>query len=135
MNEIHDNQAVSISFQSPNNTVLCPQGMCQWYFDEGIGRINNLPAGYYFASASLLTGFVSNGMMLTPFWVTEDMDGQELHVYVPNFLPFKEIQDRGEQIELGETLSNLLDMCGLGPITTENIEWDQTCIKSEGELT
>ena len=50
------------------------------------------------------------------------MDGKDLHVYVPYFPEFANVEDDVEAVELTTKLSNLLIECGLGPITEAPVD-------------
>jgi len=110
----------------------------QFMFDESVGSLIGVSAGSHIFSASLFNNFGTEsvsviGMMATQFTVREDMDGKDLHVYVPYYPELNSMTDNTELGVKVATLSQLFEKCGIGPISETMINDDFTCSLSFAE--
>ncbi len=108
--------------------------MNSFFFNSKVGRISTLASDEYSVSVSLLTNNVLSGAILFNYIVTEEIDGGDLHLYVPYIPEIAELEGIEDVGVVAGNLGSLFEKCGLGPITTNPVEDFEGCVYSYGEL-
>ena len=134
-NPARANSTVTLAMNDHFETTLDQK---QFMFNTRQGNVF-VDAGSYTVSAGLVTPeFLPLGNMMVRERITDDLDGQELHVYIPTILGFEQITELADAARSTNTLTNVLEACGIGPIsrTTVNLENLKVAIvDSEGGVT
>lgn len=94
--------------------------------DRASQTVGYITPDLYAVSGSLMEADFSKnyGAFVTTFTVTEGLDAKDVYVYIPYTLEFKSIVDDTERSLASDTLTRVLEKCGLGPITTEPVDLD-----------
>jgi hypothetical protein len=82
--------------------------------------VSTIPAGAYYITGTLTSSNfgVLEGAFGYPFLVTEDLDGQDLHVYIPTTIALNSIKDEVAQRQKVVELTRVMHECGMGPMTS-----------------
>lgn len=106
----------------------------QLIFKNKMGRLSYMPPDDYVIGANMISDTTLVGAFILNYTITENMDGRDLHIYLP-YIP--EIANVESDEELGAVmveLTSLLKKCGLGPIRDTPVENFGGCIVGYNEL-
>jgi hypothetical protein len=100
-----------------------------FYSDDPSLTVSMIPSGGYYISGSLSSpDFLKIlGAFGYSFTVTEDLDGRNLHVYIPTTPTLDDITDEVEQRLKVAELSEALFECGIGPVTDTKYVQEAAC--------
>ncbi len=129
INTRHPSQRVDMNLLNFDEPVLN-----QFVFDSKMGIINRIAPDIYTISVSLMTESILTGTIMFNYDITEDMDGQDLHLYIPYMPGIAESENFEDMAVAAVTMNNLLIECGLGPMTTAPIEDFEGCVVAYDEL-
>lgn len=107
-------------------------------FDSRGGLIRTIPPASYYVAGMLLdseTFASSYGGFAAEFTLREDMDGHDLYIYLPYVFGFDSL-DTNTSLRTIVSMTNLLEECGIGPISETEVDTDAVlpCSKAYGEL-
>ena len=89
--------------------------------------ISTVPAGDYYVIASLASmdfQSVHGGLV---YYYTLEEGTNELHIYIPSTYDFNSIATTEEQLEKISELSQVLEECGIGPVTETSYTQEEAC--------
>lgn len=98
-----------------------------FYPDGSSVSVSTVPSGGYYVSATLASlDFQSmHGSLAYHYTITEDLD--ELHIYIPTTYGFSSLATQEEQLEKIADLSEVLENCGIGPVTGTEYIQEEAC--------
>jgi len=106
----------------------------QLAFDKKGGIIRGVPADSYAVSGTLMKGATEKGAFVTNYEITEDMDGEDVYVYLPNTIEYENIVNSSIKATAAVNLANVLSKCGLGPISNRAPKEFKGCTVSYDEI-
>ena len=93
-------------------------------YNSAGGKISGMPAGYYVIAGTLLSQGSELGSFILDYNLPESLDGNDVYIYLPNELSFKQITDSAEKAQATMTLTNVLIKCGLGPVSASEVKFE-----------
>jgi hypothetical protein len=114
---IGEDQNVFMNFFDIANDEIYQRG-----FKARGGQIRMMPTGDYVVGGTLFSGASELGAFLQDFTLSEDFEGKDLYIYLPNDMDYGSILDTADKTGAMVTLTNVLRKCGLGPISTSEIK-------------
>ncbi len=89
--------------------------------------VSTIPSGGYYVSGTLFSSDFQtlHGAFGYPYTITEDTD--TLHIYIPTTLSLSSITDEVEQRLKIVELSQVLEECGIGPVTDTAYIQEESC--------
>ena len=105
--------------------------MSDFFFKSGVGKIQGVPEGDHpfsvvlYSSNTVLPEVL--GMLPTTISITEDLDGESLHVYVP-YYPDIATMTNALAAGTATNLANVLALCGIGPISRTEVSLTEACV-------
>ena len=100
-----------------------------FYFDGPSLTVSTIPAGTYYVSGTLSSPDFQtlHGAFTYIYTIAEDTD--TIHIYIPTASSIDPITDDTERmLKIGE-LSQVLDECGIGPVTDTAYTQEESCHK------
>jgi hypothetical protein len=106
----------------------------QMGYNSAGGKVSGMPAGDYVIGGILLSKGSELGAFISDFSMSEDLDGKDLYIYIPDELGYQSLSDDTEKAGATVTLSKVLIKCGLGPVSTKEIKDFNGCSVGYNEV-
>jgi len=116
----HGNEVAYINFYNQGRYALEQNPVA---YNTQTGTVQ-LDAGTYSITGVLLSDLLPKGSFLAEKEITEDLDGKELHIYLPYLEGYESITDTEEEARIMFLLTRILERCGIGPVSETPVTFE-----------